>query len=216
MQEFYARLGLFTLDFEFTQPGCGGTSSDFMYAVCVIRRSLLFRCIGQSMLWWTVDPGAWDCRDVTFLNAMLLGLVLAPVITCMPVLAYVYGVVYRGRLSSQFFDERFWPVIERHRILSKLVPRIEQRRAQKLYLHWEARLTFSVMAWYLNSGSDDYSRCVASTPALHRFELACFIICSRAIQSIFCEYLDGEFRLASDRTLICGSTVQTWALHICG
>jgi hypothetical protein len=163
MQEFYARLAVFTLDFEFAQPGCGGTSSSFM--------------------------------DVTILNAMLLGTVLAPVVIGMPILALVYGGMYRGRWSSRFFDEKFWPAVERHPSWSRLMPRVEQTQAQDRYFDWEARLVFGVLAW---------------------FELSCFIVCSRAIQSIFCQYLDGEFRLATDRTVVCGSTTQAWVFHTCG
>ena len=129
------------------------------------------------------------------MNAMLLGSVLAPVVAIMPILVVVYGIVYRGRASFRFFDESFWPAVERHPILYKLVPRMDQLRAQQLYFHWELRFVFSILAW---------------------FEMSCFIVCSRAIQSIFCEYLDGEFRLASDRTVICGSTVRTWVFHVLG
>ncbi len=33
LQDFYAKLGLFTLDFEFNKPGCGSTQSDFLSIV---------------------------------------------------------------------------------------------------------------------------------------------------------------------------------------
>jgi hypothetical protein len=33
LKDFYAKLGLFTLDFEFNKPGCGSTESNFVSIV---------------------------------------------------------------------------------------------------------------------------------------------------------------------------------------
>jgi hypothetical protein len=132
---------------------------------------------------------------VTILNVVLLGSVLAPVIIIMPLLVIIFGVVYRGWWSFEFFDERFWPAVEMHPILSKMIPRVDQQRATAVCQHWKDRLVFSVLSW---------------------FEISCFIICSRSIQSIFCELLDGEYRLASDRSVLCGQDSRAWVFHIVG
>ena len=42
LRDFYAKLGLFTLDFEFSKPGCGSTESDFLSIVWMNAVVLFF------------------------------------------------------------------------------------------------------------------------------------------------------------------------------
>ena len=113
----------------------------------------------------------------------------------MPAVMLVFGVAYRGRWSVEIFDDIFWPLIERHHVPTWLVPRVSNTTAAELYYKWKARFIFVLCTW---------------------FELCCFVVCSRGVQSLCCDLLDGKVKLTADRSLTCFEGAEMWALHVGG
>ena len=112
-------------------------------------------------------------------NTSLLIMSISPVLVIMPHLMLFFGVLDSGRIQVKFLEHSFWPFVERHQKLAKLLPRIAHSEARRLYYYWKNRLVFSWLMFMTFATFIMTSLSVSALYVAHPLACGCLLVRQR-------------------------------------
>ena len=112
-------------------------------------------------------------------NTRLLIMSISPVLVIMPHLMLFFGVLHSGRIQVKFLEHSFWPFVERHQKLAKLLPRIAHSEARRLYYYWKNRMVFSWLMFMTFATFIMTSLSVSALYVAHPLACGCLLVRQR-------------------------------------